>query len=196
MEIIIAAILLIAPAAMAMTISLCEASKAADAAEEEYWRNREKYKEQILDIVCEGEGFAVRKETGEPADCKYVDCDTCVFGDDEVECWKERNKWAYQEYKEPKTNGTGKWIPITEKFPETGKCVLISFENCELPYIGTYKEDGEGGMFCVGCSNISCSGQGMYVNAWMPLPEPYREAERNTTEAYGRAIERMRKTNK
>lgn len=68
------------------------------------------------------------------------------------------------------------WIPITERLPETGDYILISFDNFSLPDIGRYEvgEDG-GGAFYPGDEDVSYASVGVIVNAWMPLPEPYRQ---------------------
>lgn len=68
------------------------------------------------------------------------------------------------------------WIPITERLPETGDYILISFDNFPLPDVGRYEaeEDG-GGAFYPGDEDVSYASVGVVVNAWMPLPEPYRQ---------------------
>ena len=68
-----------------------------------------------------------------------------------------------------------KWIPITERLPENGDYILISFENATTAEIGRYEEDKEGGAFYIGDDDSPCASYGLYVNAWMPLPKPYRE---------------------
>lgn len=65
------------------------------------------------------------------------------------------------------------WIPITEQLPRQGAYVLLSFENYQLPDIGFYEEDKEGGAFC-NSEGYRYNSAGIYVNAWMPLPQPYR----------------------
>ena len=47
-------------------------------------------------------------------------------------------------------------------------------QNFSIPLVGRYEEDTEGGAFYVGDDEDSCASQGLYVNAWRPLPEPYR----------------------
>ena len=74
-----------------------------------------------------------------------------------------------------------KWIPITDRLPDSGKYVLLSFENFSLPVVGRYEVSENGkdkfeGAFYVGDDFEPCSGQNLHVNAWMPLPEPYRTA--------------------
>ena len=66
------------------------------------------------------------------------------------------------------------WIPITEQLPRQGAYVLLSFENYLLPEIGFYEEDKKGGAFC-NAEGYKFNSAGIFVNAWMPLPEPYKE---------------------
>ena len=71
-----------------------------------------------------------------------------------------------------------RWIPVTERLPESGKYVLMSFENFTLPAIGQYEVNDEGdGAWYLGDNDEgdTCCSVGLFVNAWMPLPEPYRE---------------------
>lgn len=67
------------------------------------------------------------------------------------------------------------WIPITEQTPEDESYILVSFENCTGLDIARYEEDDEGGRFYPRDDDEAYSKCGIYVNAWMPLPEPYRE---------------------
>ena len=71
-----------------------------------------------------------------------------------------------------------RWIPVTDRLPESGKYVLMSFENFTLPAIGQYEVNDEGdGAWYLGDNDEgdTCCSVGLFVNAWMPLPEPYRE---------------------
>lgn len=73
---------------------------------------------------------------------------------------------------------TGGWIPVTERLPEDDKYIMISFENFTLPDIGRYEVDKDGnGAFYPGDDEKSYTAYDLYVNAWIPLPEPYRESE-------------------
>lgn len=73
---------------------------------------------------------------------------------------------------------TGGWIPVTERLPEDDKYIMISFENFTLPDIGRYEADKDGnGAFYPGDDEKSYVEYDLFVNAWMPLPEPYRESE-------------------
>ena len=66
------------------------------------------------------------------------------------------------------------WIPVEERLPEDDKYILLSFENFSIPLVGRYDRDETGAAFYVGDDTESCSSSGVFVNAWMPLPEPYR----------------------
>ena len=72
------------------------------------------------------------------------------------------------------------WIPITERTPEDESYILVSFENegVTLPDIATYEVDEHGnGAFYPSDCEATYASVGVFVNAWMPLPEPYREVE-------------------
>lgn len=70
-----------------------------------------------------------------------------------------------------------RWIPVSGKLPEDDKYILVSFENYTLPDIGRYETDKSGnGAFYPGDEDKSYVSYGLFVNAWMPLPEPYRES--------------------
>lgn len=73
------------------------------------------------------------------------------------------------------THVLSKWIPISERLPEDESYILVSFENSTMPDIARYEENDEGGTFYPGDDEESYSSYGIFVNAWMPLPEPYKE---------------------
>jgi len=76
-----------------------------------------------------------------------------------------------------------RWIPIDEKLPEVDEdgdsdYIFISLENFSLPVIGRYAIDQDGdGSFYEGDEERTLLSYGLFVNAWMPLPKPYRESE-------------------
>ena len=72
------------------------------------------------------------------------------------------------------TNVPGEWIPYSEKLPEDESYILVSFENATMPDIARYEENDEGGTFYPGDDEKSYSSYGIFVNAWMPLPELYK----------------------
>lgn len=74
----------------------------------------------------------------------------------------------------------GKWIPVSERLPEDDKYIMLSFDNFTLPNIGRYEVDKDGnGAFYPGDDDKSYVAYGLFVNAWMPLPEQYRMEENN-----------------
>lgn len=74
------------------------------------------------------------------------------------------------------------WIPVTERLPENDDYVLMSFENFSLPLVGRYVGDEELGgawYFEDYFGKDICLANDLFVNAWMPLPKPYREDGEN-----------------
>lgn len=69
------------------------------------------------------------------------------------------------------------WIPISERLPEEEEYILLSFANYTGLNIGRYEHDGENDKFYPGDDEETYEHYGLIVNAWMPLPEPYREGE-------------------
>lgn len=71
------------------------------------------------------------------------------------------------------------WIPIEERLPETDDCILVSFSNSTLLDIGRYEVDKDGGGAFFPRfprdEERSYASFGLFVNAWMPLQEPYKE---------------------
>lgn len=70
------------------------------------------------------------------------------------------------------------WIPINEKLPGKGEYILVSFANegFSLPDIAVYEVDSnENGVFYPADRTVPYSLIGVFVNAWMPLPEPYKQ---------------------
>ncbi len=69
------------------------------------------------------------------------------------------------------------WIPCSERLPEEEEYILLSFANYTGLDIGRYENDGENDNFYPGDEEETYAHYGLIVNAWMPLPEPYREEE-------------------
>lgn len=72
------------------------------------------------------------------------------------------------------------WIPAvnTPEVDEEGysERILLNFENASIHEIGRYIEDGDGGCaYYIGDDTKPCSIYGLFVDAWMPLPERYKE---------------------
>ena len=79
-----------------------------------------------------------------------------------------------QYYKDVPDTNVGKWIPVSDHYPDTEKYILLSFSNFSTPVVGRWEEDENGGSFYVGDEQDSCVSQDLYVNAWQPLPQPYQ----------------------
>lgn len=67
------------------------------------------------------------------------------------------------------------WIPVSERLPENDDNILLSFENFPTPEIGRYEQDEEGGAFYPGDKEYTYLSYGVFVNAWKPLPKPYKK---------------------
>lgn len=65
---------------------------------------------------------------------------------------------------EPKT---GKWIPISEKLPETGDSILVTYSDGEVGIVWSARPKVWG--------KYEKANNLIFPVAWMPLPEPYRE---------------------
>lgn len=77
-----------------------------------------------------------------------------------------------------------RWIPVSSRLPESGRYILLSFDNFSLSVVGRYEGNKmDGGSFYVGDDTETCNKQDLFVNAWMPLPEPYRDGEPKQTNA-------------
>ena len=124
-------------------------------------------KERFMCPVCKNEEI----ELGQ----KY--CQICgeplEWEEDKQDHFVEANKTIGKDINDPT-----KWIPVEERLPEDDNYILLSFENFSLPLVGRYEADSDGGGAfylgdCVG--EDTCIWQNLFVNAWMPLPEPYRK---------------------
>ena len=74
------------------------------------------------------------------------------------------------------TEKISEWIPVDKRLPDVDEYILVSFENFSVPMIGRYTvDDDDNGTFRVGDGDYSFAQHDLYVNAWQPLPEPYRE---------------------
>ncbi len=69
-----------------------------------------------------------------------------------------------------------RWISVSEQMPEPENCILVSFDNATVPDIATYRVDDDGsGAFYPRDLDYTYLSAGLFVNAWMPLPETYRK---------------------
>ena len=125
-------------------------------------------------------GSTITKDVAEKlygALCKLRDYENTDLSPEEVERANDFSK--SQAYllmeKLQKEREQHQWIPVTEQLPEPETYVLVSFSNFSLPIIGRYAENEEGGAWFAGDEDEPLVSQDMFVNAWMPLPEVYRE---------------------
>lgn len=65
---------------------------------------------------------------------------------------------------EPKT---GEWIPVSEKLPETGGSILVTYSDGEVGIVWSARPKVWG--------KYEKANNLIFPVAWMPLPEPYRE---------------------
>lgn len=107
--------------------------------------------------------------------CKLKDYEDTDLSPDEVERVNsfKKSQVAHLLLTLNQERKKNQWIPADEP-PKTDDYILLSFENFTPPLVGRYEPDGEGGgKFYVGDDMESCISADLYVNAWMPLPEPY-----------------------
>lgn len=73
------------------------------------------------------------------------------------------------------------WAPAEEVLPNTDDYILLSLANFSIPIVGRCETDGEGGTtYYGGDDEEPLTHFDLFVNAWMPLPKPYRpEGEHN-----------------
>lgn len=93
-------------------------------------------------------------------------CEECQEEHRQLSDWLEELKTLRE-----KSN----WIPCSERLPEDESCILVSFENATFIDVARYEEDDQGGRFYPGDDEKTYLECGLFVNAWMPLPKPYRE---------------------
>lgn len=68
--------------------------------------NKEYYKDEILDLACDGEVMALDVSTKELVPCTSIDCVGCCFSGKNRDnasgsCNDERKRWLEQEYQNP-----------------------------------------------------------------------------------------------
>ena len=73
------------------------------------------------------------------------------------------------------------WVSCNDRLPEPNTWVLLSFKNNKTVAIGQriVENDGKDNFYLKDeeVGYIPCESMNMPVNAWMPLPEPYRREE-------------------
>lgn len=59
-------------------------------------KNKERYAKEIIEIACSGDSIAVIKKSGYIVSCNGVECNLCLFCDED--CRKKTREWAESEY--------------------------------------------------------------------------------------------------
>lgn len=92
--------------------------------------NKEKYKDKIFEIACEGEMIAFNITTKEVCSCSEVICSNCLFhyGSGNC-CTSECKKWGNSEYKEIRIN----WSKVPTDTP--------IYVNGKPKYFASYETD-------------------------------------------------------
>ena len=65
--------------------------------------NKEKFKEEIYEIACNGSAIAVEKNN-KVSSCKALSCPECIFFNRDEPCKVLRTKWCNEEYDEYKVD--------------------------------------------------------------------------------------------
>lgn len=124
-------------------------------------------------------GAVITKKTWEKlygALWKLKDYEKTGLSPDQARQMLERVARLSDEIERMKGEERQQWIPVAEKLPEPETYILVSFDNFTLPDIATYRVDDDGsGAFYPGDEDYTYLSVGFYVNAWMPLPKPYKE---------------------
>lgn len=64
-------------------------------------KNKEYYKDQIFELVCDSYSIAVNSETHEPCACENTSCDKCLLHHVASRCTEAFKEWLNQEHIEP-----------------------------------------------------------------------------------------------
>ena len=125
--------------------------------------NREKFAEQILDIVCGGSRLAVNKATLEPTECRELSCKDCLFNfRDGGSCGDARKKWANSEYVEPPID----WSKVAVDTP-----ILVTYSGIHSWVKRHFAKYENGRVYAWDHGTTSWSGQMCTVCELAKLPE-------------------------
>lgn len=96
---------------------------------------------------------------------------------DEWRIWSavlaERTAFKHDIFDAPEVVPEPKWIHVSERLPEDGQNVLVTYKTTDKIHPCQYHDDGSRNPWY---SYIDqCRVHMNVVSAWMPLPEPYRE---------------------
>lgn len=93
--------------------------------------NREKYSEQLLDMMCSGQKFAVKD--GKLCKCSELNCKECDFDIEDTGCSDGRRRWAESEYIEPPVDWSKVAVdtPILVRVPDSKEWLPRHFAKYE-----------------------------------------------------------------
>lgn len=124
-------------------------------------KNREKYAQEIIDMVLDGDFIAI--VNGTPRICENIDCNDCDFAG-LADCWTKVREWAESEYGGPKIQPAVKLCNVDDK-------VLVSKDGKEWAnrYFAKYEC---GIVFAWDCGATSWSTDGgVFPWSYAKLPE-------------------------
>lgn len=119
-------------------------------------KNKEKYVDELLKYATKSsESFGVEKNTGRVCSCNWfyvtgMKCSDCIFKSNE-NCYKQREKWLEEEYKEPVK--TDYWKDFRHLKPgdtvlvrsgdHYSPVIVIELNEWYLHYACTFDENGD-----------------------------------------------------
>lgn len=92
-----------------------------------------------------------------------------------MKCAEEQLAWYEQKIRADAT----RWIPVSERLPKDRNTVLVTAYWHETYQVMEASYYGDGLWWCVPFNNCGEHMQKLNPKAWMPLPEPYREEQKN-----------------
>lgn len=119
-------------------------------------KNKEKYAEQIVDIVCEDVSFGVDKRTGSLVSCRELHCAKCLFNEmNRHACYDSRKEWADSEYVElPVISKSDRtfldYIRDEDKYiarDENGKLFTYMSKPCKIESFGHWTDANYDGLY-------------------------------------------------
>ena len=64
-------------------------------------KNKEKFRDRILEIACKGNSVSRNMHTGELVECGVCSCKDCAFNKFNLTCKEACYQWMEEEYKNP-----------------------------------------------------------------------------------------------
>ena len=110
-------------------------------------KNKEKYKNELEDLMIKGKSFGIHKTTGEliGCNCSLASCSVCAFRETTKTCMEFRKEWLDEEHNKWEGYSHLKrgdavfvkmgtiWLPV----------IFVCFECNELVYTSCADDDGE-----------------------------------------------------